>query len=404
MIKPGAARTVCAVTDVDLAAAPADGPARLRSDPSPRPPLCYDPTVAPYRDAHGVHVHDHRTVRALLRDPQRVTSDVSELVTPEQRPHLHPVSCFVWATDRLTLGGRPGRHAALRSLMAPWFTPQEAAARQDAAGAACAAAAARLAGGPFDLYRDYALPAAVGYLADWLGIGPADVHTAVDDQLAAGEMFDTWPAVAPPELDAFYRSLMARPELRGIAAAARDAVRSGALGEREAWGIVYAISVGAVATATTITLTVGLAVEHGLWPRVAAPSEVVGAVEEAVRFGNPFPQSSRFARTTFPLGDLVVEPGEQVLMWLTAANRDLPGEHRVPLDRFDPARDTSQHLGWGSGYHLCGGVHHARALAATAVTALARACPTLDLADRWTRVVGIDDGFAAAPVVPGGRH
>lgn len=392
------------MTGVDLAAVPTDEPLRLLSDPAPRPPHCYDPTTPPYRDEQGVHVYDHRSIRGLLRDPRRVTSDVSELLTDEQRARLHPVSCFVWATDRLTISGCPGRHAALRSLMAPWFTPQEAAARQGPARAACARAAARLTDRPFDLYADYALPMAVDYLADWLGVDPSDVVRAVDDQLEAGELFDTWPALAPPELDDYYRELLARPGLHGIAAAVRDGVRSGSLGEREAWGIIYAIGVGAVATATTITLTVGLAIEHGLWRRVTGAADVRGAVEEAVRFGNPFPQASRFARVAFPLGDVVVEPGEQVLMWLTAANRDLPGVHRRPLDRFDPWRNTTQHLGWGSGYHLCGGVHHARALAATAVTALAGECATLGLAGPWKRFVGIDDGFAGAPVVPGGGY
>jgi cytochrome P450 len=127
---------------------------------------------------------------------------------------------------------------------------------------------------------------------------------------------------------------------------------------------------------------------------------VRGAVEETVRFGNPFPQASRFAREPFTIGDVAVEPGEQVLMWLTAANRDLPGRHRQPLDRYDPWRDTSQHVGWGSGYHLCGGVHHARAVAATVVTTLAQRLPGLGLGGQWKRFVGIDDGFAAAPVVP----
>ena len=94
----------------------------MLSDPAPRPPSCYDPATPPHRDEQGVHLYDHATIRGLLRDPDRVTSDVSELLTPEQREHLHPVSSFVWATDRRTLSGCPGRHAALRSAMAPWLS------------------------------------------------------------------------------------------------------------------------------------------------------------------------------------------------------------------------------------------------------------------------------------------
>jgi cytochrome P450 len=373
----------------------------LLSNPAPRSPQCYDPTTAPHRDEQGVHVYDHATVRGLLRDPNRVTSDVSEMLTPDQRDHLHPVSSFVWATDRRTISGCPGRHAALRTVMAPWFSTQDVADRAASAESACRRRLART-DRPFDVFGDYALPLVVDYLAEWLGIRPADVIFAVEDQLAVGDVFASWPPLAPPEMDRFYRALMGRGDLGGIAAAVRDLVGSAVITEREAWGILYAIAVSAVATASTITLAVGLAVEHGLWPGLADRRNAQRAIEEAVRLGNPFPQASRFARETFTVGDLQVEPGDQVLMWLTAANRDLPGPHRQPLDRFDPERDTAQHVGWGSGYHLCGGRHHARALVVTAVTALAGRHPELALPGPWQRFVGIDDGFTAAPAVPPG--
>jgi cytochrome P450 len=372
----------------------------MHSDPAPRPRRCYDPTTAPHRDGQGVHVYDLPTIRALLRDPQRVTSDVSEMLTQEQRGRLHPVSCFVWATDRTTMSGLPGRHAALRAAMAPWFAEAAAAGRAGAVQAAAEVAAERVAGRPFDVYGDYALPLAVGHLAGWLGVEPADVTYAVDDQLAGGDLFATWPRLATPEMDEHFRTLMARPGLGGIAGAARDLVVSGVITERESWGIVYAVAVSAVATATAITLTVGLDLEHGTWPAVVDARGARCAIEEAVRLGNPFPQASRFARRPFTLGEVQVREGEQVLLWLTAANRDLPGPHREPLDAFDPWRDTSHHAGWGSGYHRCGGVHHARVLATAAVTALARRCPGLRHAGPWKRFVGIDDGFTAAPVEP----
>jgi cytochrome P450 len=167
--------------------------------------------------------------------------------------------------------------------------------------------------------------------------------------------------------------------------------------ERESWGVLYAFSVSAIATATTIALAAGLCVDGGLWGRMADAADAARAVEEAVRYGSPFPHSSRFAREPFTAGDLAVEPGEQVLMWLTAANRGLPGEHRRPLDEFDPWRDVSTHVGWGSGYHRCGGVHHGRAVATTALRTLAELVPGLAVAGPWERFAGIDDGFVAAP-------
>jgi cytochrome P450 len=369
-------------------------------DPTPRPPRCYEPRTAPHRDEQGVHVYDYATIRGLLRDPNRVTSDVTEMLTPEQRDHLHPVSSFVWATDRRTISGCPGRHAGLRAVMAPWFSPQAVATREQSARAACEPVAQQIdrrTDRPFDVFGDYTLPVVVAYLADWLGVEPADVTYAIEDQLAVGDIFATWPPLASAEMDDRYRTLMDRPGLGGVAGAARDLVGSGVITEREAWGILYSIAVSAVATATTITLTTGLSVEHDLWSRMTDPDDARRAIEEAIRFGTPFPQASRFARESFVLGDVQVHPEDQVLMWLTAANRDLPGPHQQPLHRFDPWRDSTRHLGWGSGYHLCGGVHHARAIALTAVTTLARRCPELGFAGPWKRFVGIDDGFEMAP-------
>src|SRR6185503_13520589 len=173
----------------------------MLSDPSPRPARCYDPSVAPYRDGDDssvVHVHDYATIRALLRDPVRVTADVSETVSAEDRERLHPVSAFVWATDRRTLSGCPGRHGALRTAMAPWFSASAAAARRDPTRAAAQALAPE-PGTPFDLYHDYAVPVVVSSTADWLGIDDADVNYAIADQLAHGEFFEHWPMLTTAE-------------------------------------------------------------------------------------------------------------------------------------------------------------------------------------------------------------
>jgi cytochrome P450 len=369
----------------------------MRSDPTPRPAKCYDPTVAPYRDGEIVHVHDYATVRGLLRDARRVTADVTEMVPPQDRERLHPVSAFVWGTDRRTMSGCPGRHGVLRTAMAPWFTASAAIARQTTTRAVAEALAP--ADGAFDLYHDYAMPVVASSTAEWLGVELADVTYAVEDQIAQGEFFEHWPMLSTPEMDDHYRAVMARPPTRGVAAEAHELVARGVISEREAWGIVYSLSVSAVATAASVGLAVGLAVEHGLWDRMADPVDAAAAVEEAIRIGNPFPQASRFVREPFQIGDLPVEPGDQVLMWLTAANRDMPGPQRQPFDRFDLRRDNAQHLGFGSGYHMCGGLHHVRHVVVTAVTTLAERCPRLGLPEPWKRFVGIDDGYVSAPML-----
>ena len=371
----------------------------MLSDPSPRPARCYDPSVAPYRDGEDSsvgHGHDYATIRALLRDPLRVTADVTETVVPEERDRLHPVSAFVWGTDRRTMSGCPGRHGALRTAMAPWFTASAAAARR-ATTRGAAEALAPAPGSAFDLYHDFAIPVVVASTAAWLGVEPADVEYAITDQLDQGEFFEHWPMLSTEEMDEHYRALMARPELGGVAAEARALVAAGVVTEREAWGIVYSLSVSTVATAAAVTLAAGLSVEQGTWERMADPAPADGAVQEAIRIGNPFPQASRFVREPFAIGDVAVRPGDQVLMWLTAANRDLPGPHGQPLDRFDPERDNGRQLGFGSGYHLCGGVHHVREVAVAAVTTLAERCPQLRIVGPWKRFVGIDDGYVAAP-------
>jgi cytochrome P450 len=62
---------------------------------------------------------------------------------------------------------------------------------------------------------------------------------------------------------------------------------------------------------------------------------------------------------------------------LAAANRD-PARWEQP-DRFDPSRSVLPHLGFGSGAHICLGMHVARAEIRAAVGAVVARLPNLRL-------------------------
>ena len=207
----------------------------MLSDPAPRPPTCYDPATPPHRDSHGVHVYDHATIRALLRDPQRVTSDVTRddhcraARPPAPREHLR---LGHRPPDAERMPG-PARRAALRDgavVHAP--RPPRPGPRPQPRSPPSALdvhVEAHTAGGSFDVYLDYALPWRWPTWPTGWASSPRTSTYAIDDQLAAGDMFASWPPLATPEMDEYYRELMSRPGLTGVAAEARELVRAGTL-------------------------------------------------------------------------------------------------------------------------------------------------------------------------------
>jgi cytochrome P450 len=86
-----------------------------------------------------------------------------------------------------------------------------------------------------------------------------------------------------------------------------------------------------------------------------------------------------FFRTTtreVALGGVTIHEGAKVLMLLGAANRD-PRKWPEP-DRYDIDRQTTGHVGFGGGVHMCVGQLLARLEGETLLSALARAFATLE--------------------------
>ncbi len=107
------------------------------------------------------------------------------------------------------------------------------------------------------------------------------------------------------------------------------------------------------------------------------PSLARNAFEEAVRFESPVQTFFRTTTRAVEIGGYRIGEGEKVLMFLGAANRD-PRRWAEP-DRYDIARKTSGHVGFGSGIHMCVGQLVARLEGEAVLSAIARKVAAIDI-------------------------
>lgn len=105
------------------------------------------------------------------------------------------------------------------------------------------------------------------------------------------------------------------------------------------------------------------------------PTLINGAVEEMLRWWSPVVHFRRTATTATDLGGQRIEPGDKVVVFFSAANRD-PAVFDDP-DRFDITRTPNPHIAFGTGPHFCIGAMLAR----TQMRAMLR-----EIISRWESV------------------
>jgi cytochrome P450 len=105
----------------------------------------------------------------------------------------------------------------------------------------------------------------------------------------------------------------------------------------------------------------------------AEPALIASAVEEMLRFDGPAQITSRIVAEPLELRGKQMQPGQVVLCFLAAANRD-PEQFSDP-DRFDVGRPNNRHLAFGYGIHYCLGAPLAVAEAQVAISTLLRRLP-----------------------------
>lgn len=125
------------------------------------------------------------------------------------------------------------------------------------------------------------------------------------------------------------------------------------------------------------------------------------AVDELMRFTGPVQMTKpRFVRQDMAFEGRALKKGWKVVGLLAAGNVD-PDVFDNPL-ALDLARRPNRHLGWGSGPHMCLGLHLARAEAEIALAELFRRAPDMTLqappdALKWIKRSGLR-GLETLPV------
>ena len=139
------------------------------------------------------------------------------------------------------------------------------------------------------------------------------------------------------------------------------AVREGRLSMVEA---MAAISAYVVPSLDTTVLAKGhllnnLARDPEHWALLKLrPDLIPAAVLEGVRHDSVIRWFSRVAALDYEVDGVIAPKGARIMLLYGCANRD---ERRyADPDRFDVTRDARDHLAWGTGPHICAGMHLAR--------------------------------------------
>jgi cytochrome P450 len=106
-------------------------------------------------------------------------------------------------------------------------------------------------------------------------------------------------------------------------------------------------------------------------------SLIPAAIEEGLRYETPVLLTPRVTTKDTSIGGVALPAGTVLTAMLASANRD-PDAYENP-ETFDIFRDPKQHVSFGTGPHLCLGMHLARMETRIALTALFDRLPNLRL-------------------------
>lgn len=348
----------------------------------------------PDRDLHVVTRYDD--VVAVLKDHETFSSQDSVRTSlapfaPEVAAVLatgHPLS------PTLTDSDEP-MHRRLRGLVNRAFTNERVRALEPAVRAASERLVdAFAADGRAELIEQYGWPLPLQAIASILGVPDDEVDPLhgwsydwlrllqatdpIEDQVRCAESVVAMQRYFIDALDARLRE-------------PRDDLMTALLDAwREAEGdvdLVEAMRVPmnlVIAGHVTVTRAIGNGVRllldrpEAVTRMLADPDGAAAVVEEVLRLESPAQGLFRTVRRETRIGDVVLRPGDRVMVHYGAANRD-PARFEAPAD-LEPDRDgLLRHVAFGKGIHVCLGAPLARMELRVALPMLFERLPGLRL-------------------------
>ncbi|MFI9362315.1 cytochrome P450 [Kitasatospora sp. NPDC053057] len=353
----------------------------------------------------------YHEITALLHDP-RISADPRSLTAPSAQPSQGtPKPPFLRLDDP--------EHHRLRSLAMRPFGPPHSPGRIDAMRGQITAVTEELLQNlqdrtQIDIVDDFAYPLPVTVICRLLGVPQEDeprfrqwsdaIVASADvrpDEESSAER-DRAGAQARTEMGQYLVNLAEqrcdRPTGDMLSAYINEPDPAMRLSHEElAETAVLLLIAGHETTVNLITNGVLTLLRHPdqLDRLRREPDLLPAAVEELLRYEPPVHMRQRIPLADVDIAGITIAKGTSVVLALASGNRD-PKRFHDP-DRFDPTRPDNQHLGFGSGIHLCYGAPLARIEAQAALGAL---IPRLGTA----RLVQEPPPYRQSAMLRGPRH
>jgi beta-dihydromenaquinone-9 omega-hydroxylase len=294
----------------------------------------------------------------------------------------------------------PPDHTRLRRIVARDFTPSVVAAWRPLVERLARDAVDRmLQEGTTDAVAAVASPLPILVIAEILGVPPEDYPRF---RLWSDQIVESLALNDPNDIERATRTvdgiLSLQRYLTALVEERRRAPRGdllsrlvqpreeGTLDDSEVFWFSLLLLVAGNETTTNLLGNVlhTLASEPAVWDELrAGPDLVPGTIEESLRHDSPVQGFFRTVLSPHVVQGTEIPAGDRVLLLYGAANRDLRRYDDPDAFRID--RNPADHLGFGSGIHLCLGAHLARLEAGAVLPELARRVRRLEPAGEPVR-------------------